>query len=212
MILRISWQRILISGLLLAPSAWPAQNAAVTSDDAGQQSAAEQKSSITVHVYKTGLFSAFAHNHIIVAPIAQSTTDAKRLAAEILVHSKEMRVTDPGDSDSTRSEIQATMLGPKVLDAEKFPEIHFKSSKIEPLRIEPLKAEPPDTQHYRVTGLLELHGTSKEISFEVTHSPGRYHGSTKLKQTEFGIQPVSIGGGAVKVKDQIDLDFDVFEN
>jgi polyisoprenoid-binding protein YceI len=92
------------------------------------------------------------------------------------------------------------MLGPKVLDAQKYPEIRFKSSRIE-------QTAP---RHYRVTGTLELHGTQKELSFEVTGAPEHYHGATKLKQSDFGIQPISLFGGSVKVKDELELEFDIY--
>jgi polyisoprenoid-binding protein YceI len=36
-----------------------------------------------------------------------------------------------------------------------------------------------------------------------------FTGSTKLKQTDFGITPVSVGGGTVKVKDELKLDFQI---
>ena len=39
---------------------------------------------------------------------------------------------------------------------------------------------------------------------------GHYRGSAKLRQTEFGITPVTIGGGAIKVKDEIRIEFDIF--
>jgi hypothetical protein len=161
---------------------------------------APHDSTITIHVSKSGLFSGFAHNHIVVAPIAKTVLDPQHMVAEIVVHTKDMKVTDPGDSDSTRLEIQTTMLGPKVLDAGKFPEIRFKSSRI----------EQTSPQHYRVVGNLDLHGVSKEISFDVSGGPGRYQGSAKLKQTDFGIEPVSMGGGTVKVKDVLDIEFDVY--
>lgn len=162
--------------------------------------AAPQKSTITVHVYKGGLFSAFAHNHLIKASISKQTLDPKSMTAEIFVSAKEMKVIDPEASESTRAEIQRDMLGPKVLDTDKYPQIHFKSNRIE-------QSSPG---HFRVTGTLELHGAGKEISFDVSGGPDHYHGSTKFKQTEFGIQPISIGGGTVKVKDQIDIEFDIY--
>ena len=179
--------------LALAAALVPVQAASPTAPS-------NQGSSITVHVYKSGLFSAFAHNHVIFAPINKQAVDAKNMSVEIVVLTKEMQVTDPEASDSTRAEIQTTMLGPKVLDTDKYPQVHFKSSHV----------DKTDAGRYRVSGTLELHGTSKEISFEVSGAPDHYHGSTKLKQTEFGIQPVSIGGGTVKVKDQIEIDFDVY--
>jgi hypothetical protein len=57
---------------------------------------------------------------------------------------------------------------------------------------------------------LQLHGASRELSFDVTGGPDHYQGKTKLKQTDFGIQPVSVAGGTVKVKDELELDFDVY--
>jgi polyisoprenoid-binding protein YceI len=177
----------LLTGLTLAAHA---QNAALKA----------QQSTITVHVFKSGLFSAFAHNHIVVAPVSHAAIDPAHLTAEITVVTREMKVTDPDVSDKDRAEIQSTMLGPKVLDQEKYPEIRFKSSGI--------KQTSP--QHYQVTGTLELHGTKKEITFEVTGGPEHFRGTTKLKQSDFGIKPISLGGGSVKVKDLLELEFDIY--
>jgi len=173
-----------------------------------------QQSSITIKAFKSGLFSGFAHNHVVVAPIARVAVDPSRMTAEITVVTKEMKVTDPGVSEKDRAEIQSTMLGPKVLDQEKYPEIHFKSSRI-------VESSP---QHYRVTGMLELHGATKELSFEVSGAAqpgssagaagngnvGHYRGQTRLKQSDFGIKPISLFGGSVKVKDELELEFDVY--
>ncbi len=162
--------------------------------------AAPRQSAITIKVFKSGLFSGFAHDHVILAPIARAEIDPQRLSAEITVITKEMKVTDPEVSDKDRAEIQSTMLGPKVLDTERFPEIHFKSTRI----------EQTSPQHYRVTGTLELHGTKQEIALDVVDSGDHYHGTTRLKQSDFGIKPISLFGGSVKVKDQLELEFDVY--
>jgi hypothetical protein len=159
-----------------------------------------RQSAITIHVFKAGLFSALAHNHVVVAPVSRAVIDPAGLKAEIAVITREMKVADPEVSDKDRAEIQSTMLGPKVLDAATYPEIRFRSSRIE-------QASP---QHYRVAGTLELHGTSKELSFEVAGGPEHYHGATRLKQSEFGIKPISLFGGSVKVKDELELEFDVY--
>ena len=159
-----------------------------------------QESSVTIHVFKAGLFSGFAHNHVVLAPIGGASMDPEGLKAEVSFATKDMKVVDPEVSDKDRTEIQSTMLGPKVLDANKYPEIRFKSSRI----------EQTSPQHYRVTGTLELHGTNKELSFEITGTPEHYHGVTKLKQTDYGIQPISLFGGSVKVKDELELELDVY--
>lgn len=175
--------------LLLAPALSQAQ---------AQPSARE--STITIHVHKSGLLSVAGHNHTVVAPVGKATIDTQGMTAEIVVLAKEMKVTDTDVSDKDRAKIQADMLGPKVLNAEKFPQIRFKS----------LEIKPAGAGHLRVTGMLELHGVSKQITLEITGGGDHYQGKTKLKQSDFGIEPFSAGGGTVKVKDELDLDFDIY--
>jgi polyisoprenoid-binding protein YceI len=172
--------------LILCPAAKPQPNA--------------PHSIITIHVRKSGLFSAFAHDHVITAPIARGTLDPKAMTIQVTVAAKQMKVADPDVSEKDRAEIQSTMLSPKVLDPEKYPEIRFTSSRIE-------RTSP---EHYLVTGKLELHGASRELSFPVSGGPDRYQGKTKVKQTDFGIKPVSIAGGSVKVKDEIEIEFAIY--
>jgi len=160
---------------------------------------AVQHSSLTIRVGKTGLFSGFGHEHTVVAPIASGKVDAKALAVQIIVLSKQLKVTDTDTPPKDLAEIQETMLGPTVLDSDKYPEIRFQSSRVEPAG-----------DGYFVIGTLNLHGTSHELTFHVKGTPGHYHGKTKLKQTDFGIHPVSAGGGTVKVKDELEIEFDVF--
>jgi hypothetical protein len=38
---------------------------------------------------------------------------------------------------------------------------------------------------------------------------GKYLGSVTLKQTDYGITPVKIGGGAVRVKDEIIIELSI---
>jgi hypothetical protein len=38
---------------------------------------------------------------------------------------------------------------------------------------------------------------------------GHYHGTAQLKQKDFGITPISLGGGTVKVKNELRVEFDV---
>jgi polyisoprenoid-binding protein YceI len=163
--------------------------------------AAKRQSTITIHVGKSGLFSGFGHNHVISAPIEHPMIDSKSKTASITVLTKELKVVDPDASEKDRGEIQATMLGPKVLDAEKYPQIRFTSTRI----------EQTGPGRFQVVGKLELHGISKEVQFPVSVAAGHYTGKTKLKQTDFGIQPVAVAGGTVKVKDEVELEFDVYE-
>ena len=58
-----------------------------------------------------------------------------------------------------------------------------------------------------VHGDLELHGQIRSIAVSVARENGRYTGSTTLRQSDFAITPISIAGGAVKVKDEIAVEF-----
>jgi polyisoprenoid-binding protein YceI len=157
------------------------------------------RSSITVKVEKTGLFSAFAHNHTIQAPIASGKLDTEKRTATLTFNTKEMKVLDEGVKDSERADIDQTMKSDKVLDVQRFPEIRFVSTSI----------LPQDGSHFQVRGDLTVHGTTRPVELPITFSKDRYTGSVKLKQTDFGIAPVSIAGGTVKVKDVIEIVFDI---
>jgi polyisoprenoid-binding protein YceI len=167
----------------------------------GRAQAAGHQSTVTIHVGKAGLFSGFGHTHTVLAPVERAEIDPEKMAATIMVSTKKMRVVDKDISEKDRAEIQADMLGPKVLDAHQFPQIVFRSSRIE-------SAGP---HQYRVAGTLELHGVRKELSFHVAGGPEHFTGTTRLKQTDFGIQPFSAGGGTVKVKNELELEFDIWK-
>ena len=157
-------------------------------------------STITVRVNKTGFFSAFAHNHEIQAPIQSGEVkESDTPSVELHVDARKMNVLDPEASQDTRAKIQETMLGPQVLDAEHFPDIRFQSTRVE--------GKGPD--HWIVLGTLALHGKDRPIAVEVTLKDERYRGSATFKQTDFGITPVTVAGGTVKVKDEVKVDFDI---
>jgi hypothetical protein len=43
----------------------------------------------------------------------------------------------------------------------------------------------------------------------VAEKAGHYVGSALIKLTEFGIKPVKVAGGTVKVKDEVRIEFDI---
>lgn len=156
-------------------------------------------SSLKVRVSKSGFFSAFAHNHEIEAPIESGeVTESGSPSVKLRVNARKMSVLDPEASAETRAQIQKTMLGPQVLDTEHFPEIHFQSTEV----------EAKGTDHWLVHGTLDLHGQSHAVVVDVNlKDDGVYRGTASLKQTEFGIKPVTVAGGTVKVKDEIKVEF-----
>jgi polyisoprenoid-binding protein YceI len=158
-----------------------------------------ERSRMTVYVAKAGLFSAFGHNHEIRAPIAQGSVDETSRSVEFVAEASRLTVLDPDLEPAKRAEVQQTMLGPKVLDVAQFPQIRFRSRTVEPV------AE----NRWRVNGELTLHGQTRPFTLEVQSDKGRYYGSVRLRQRDFGITPVSVGGGTVKVKDEVRIEFEV---
>lgn len=158
-----------------------------------------KQSKITVYAYKTGLFSFAAHDHVIDVPIARGTLDEQAKTIEFAVKTSSLQVLDPNESEKNRKEIRATMLGPKLLEADRFPEITFRSTSV----------KQTDANTAAVEGVLTVHGVSRPVALTVTRDGKFYVGSAKMKQTDYGLTPVTVAGGAVKVKDEIKVEFRV---
>ena len=78
-----------------------------------------QKSTLTIHVGKTGVFSALGHEHEVRALIHSGTGDTgAHPAVEVHAHARELRVIGKDEPEKDRPEVQKTMLGPEVLDSE----------------------------------------------------------------------------------------------
>jgi hypothetical protein len=170
------------------------------SADAQSRPVDASSSTLTVLVYKSGLFSAFADDHVIRAPIAAgSISEESPLGVQISVRPDEFVVLDPGLSPEKRADVRARMLGPDVLDSARYPEIAFASTAV----------EPAGGDRWSVVGMLTIHGQARAVTFVVTRQAGRYRGTVPLKQSDFGIKPISIVGGTVKVKDELKVEFDV---
>lgn len=158
-----------------------------------------ERSTITIHVGKAGLLSAAGHEHWVSAPIAAGVVNETSPRVEFTVETAKMRVKpDPKVDDKTYAQIQKDM-ETMTLDTEHYRDIKFQSSQVE-----------KNGDGWRVTGTLALHGVSKPVTVAVTRDAGAYTGKTLLKQTDFGIKPISVGGGAIKVKNEIDIEFRIF--
>src|ERR1700720_700679 len=157
-----------------------------------------QKSTLTIHVGKTGAFSGLGHEHEVRAPIQSGTADTgSHLTVEIHVDARALRVIDKDDSEKDRAEVQKTMLGPEVLDSERHQEIVFKSTG----------AESAGEGRWTLRGNLTLHGQTHPVTVQVTLKDGHYTGETTVKQTDFGIKPP--GKTGVRAKDEVVIRFDV---
>jgi polyisoprenoid-binding protein YceI len=157
-----------------------------------------QKSTLTIHVGKTGAFSGLGHEHEVRAPIQSGAADTgSHSSVEIHVEARALRVVDKDASEKERAEVQKMMLGPEVLDSERHQEIVFKSTG----------AEGAGEGRWTLRGNLTLHGQTHPVTVQVTLKDGRYTGEATVKQTDFGIKPP--GKAGVRAKDEIRIEFDV---
>jgi polyisoprenoid-binding protein YceI len=157
-------------------------------------------SRITVSVFKEGIFAFAADNHAVNAPIASGSFNDDSKAVDVRIDATKMQVLDPNMPADRRDKVQANMIGPAVLDAVHYTLIEFRSTTI----------ATTDGNNFTVTGELTLHGQTHPITFAVTRVDAtHFHGTTTVRQTVFGITPIRIAGGTVRVKDDVKVDFDI---
>jgi polyisoprenoid-binding protein YceI len=89
------------------------------------------------------------------------------------------------------------MLGPEVLDSERFKDIVFKSTS----------AKPAGDGKWSLHGNLTLRGKTRPLTFQVTLKDNLYAGEAIVRQTEFGIKPP--GKAGVRAKDEVRIAFQV---
>jgi polyisoprenoid-binding protein YceI len=104
---------------------------------------------------------------------------------------------DKDGSDKDRAEVQATMLGPEVLDSDQHHEIVFKSTA----------ADSAGEGRWTLHGNLTLRGQTHPVTVQVSLKDGHFTGESAIKLTDFGIKPP--GKAGIRAKDEVTIRFDV---
>jgi polyisoprenoid-binding protein YceI len=192
----------IISTLFLATSWAQAPTPAVYNIDAA-------KSRIELAVFRGGLFKVAGHDHSIEArnfsgEVRFDSLKVDDSSVRLSIESGSLIVLDPGAPEKEREEVQATMLGPQVLNILEFPEIQFSSTRISRVS--------ENGEDFTLVGKLFLHGVEKEIAVPV-HVHREQHllrasGTATIAQTDFGIKPIKIGLGIIRVEDKVQVKFE----
>jgi len=164
-----------------------------------------------IHAGATGLFGAFAHDHLIEAQTVIGcamidSKDSSHSSIKLDFPAASIQVMmDPKASAKDRTEIQKTMQT-DVLRISEFPRETFESTVIE---------RTDDFGHLRVHGNLTIRGKTQTvvIALRLTRLvDGTYRaaGEYKFNQTSFGIEPVQFAGGTIKVNDELQVEFELF--
>jgi polyisoprenoid-binding protein YceI len=167
------------------------------------------QSSVVVHVGKAGLFSFAGHEHVVRAPrlhgeILAAADDLSRSRVTLTFETAALRVEEKGEPAGDAPKVQEAMLGPRVLDASRFPTVTFRSRTVTG------KTAAQGAYGLEITGDLSLHGVTRSVVLplrvEVSGDALRASGHLVLRQTEYGITPVTVAG-VVKVKDELTIDY-----
>src|SRR5215471_16763012 len=168
-----------------------------------------QTSRALIDVGKTGAFSFAGHTHEVEAPLSSGVVhlDPDALArsdVRLEFNAASMRVTGKGDPPGDVPKVTEAMLGPQVLDVKQYPSITFESTAVTATGTLP-------SLTLSVAGKLTIRSTTKpvtaSVAMKVDGATLTATGRFTIKQTDFGIRPISAGGGAVKVKDELTIAF-----
>lgn len=169
-----------------------------------------KRSRFTVQAFATGILSAMGHNPTIGIRgfSGEVTFDSDAMEANglrLIIQSASLEVQDD-ISERDRREMDKMMKG-DVLEVSKFPQIKFEATLISITRL------GDALYSATVSGNLSFHGVTRSQSVPVRiTSLGemiRASGDFTLKQSDYKIKPVSVAGGALKLKDELRFSFEM---
>lgn len=181
----------------------------------------QDSSLVQIRVYKEGRLSVFGDNHIISTSDLSGDLKLDRQSIEqskisIEIPTRSLVVNDPRLRAAAEPEFNSrvsafnqritrkSMLGSRVLDAEKYPKIAITVEKI--------------PQNLDGIGELEveLRGTKQKeqarMAVNLTGNRFTATGRVLLSQKRYGIRPFSILFGGIRVRNVLRLDFEITAN
>ncbi len=161
---------------------------------------------LLVKTTRTGLGAKAGHDLTIEvtrwhgrATVDAATPANSSVAVEVEVDSLEVREGTGGVkplTDADRAEIKKT-LG-KVLHTAQHPTITFQSRQVE-----------GSAGSFTVDGELTVMGVTQSIMVQGRVTDGRVVGGATVAQSQWGIRPYSAFFGALKLSDEVKIDFDI---
>ena len=168
------------------------------------------RSKALIDVGKAGAFSFAGHTHEVDAPLTSGTIhfDADAISKSdirLQFNAAAMKVTGKDEPPDDVPKVTQAMLGEQVLDVKKYPSIVFESTVVS-------GRGTATAVDLLVTGNLTIRGTTKPVrstvSAKIDGDTLTATGKFTIKQTDFGIKPISVGG-VVKVKDELTINFTI---
>ena len=178
---------------------------------AGTYSLNGNSGKVSAYTFKSGLLSKLAHDLLIDVTdftvnidVPEDGFTSGSLGLEIQASSLKVvcAMKDGARQPDTLKEkdiadIEADM-AKKVLHPDKYPTANFSSKSIQ-----------EKEGGYHISGELSLHGVTKTVDFDIDTSGGGLKGRFTIIQTDYKIKPFKAMMGTLKIKDEMDIGFDL---
>jgi hypothetical protein len=167
-------------------------------------------------VYKGGALARAGHNHIVASHSltgvvrvpddpTRATFDIHMPVNELVVDEDDLRAKEgpdfpPGVPADAKEGTKRNMLGASLLEAERYPEIVLQSEAIQ---------QGPEGLQAQVRVIVRDRASSVivPVKYEIQGEDLRVSGELALEQTDIGLTPFSLFGGALKVLDEMKIRF-----
>ena len=160
---------------------------------------------VTIEVHRAGMLSGLGHDHVVASRDVAGYVSVSTGVSDLYVPLNSLVVDDPGlrtaagmNTQPSQKDIAGTRRNmlTRTLDAAHFP---FALIHI---------ARKDDS---RLKVAITLHGITRNYAvdarFENVTGGISVAGSMSFRQSDFGITPLAVLGGALKVQDRVDLRF-----
>ena len=167
-------------------------------------------SRFTVQAFATGILSAMGHNPRIGIRTFSGEVDFDAEAAQAGGFRLSMKANSLGVlddiSDKDRRDIEK-MMNEQILEPSKYPDIVYEAPTVTIARLE------GSLYSATLAGTLSFHGVTRNqpvsARIAVFDEMMRASGEFSLNQSAYGIKPISVAGGALKVKDELKFSFEM---
>jgi hypothetical protein len=177
------------------------------------------RSVVTMLVRRSGPLARLGHNHVITSAQESGRAwlgpDPRESGFEIRLPVVAFVVDDPGARLAAGAEFPGelpaearegtyrNMLRAEVLDGAGHPEVVVRAGRVSGTWQQPV-----------VVARITLRGATREIEVPVELQRDAQSmlakGALRIRQSDFGITPFSVGGGAIQVADEVDVRFEIY--
>jgi len=167
------------------------------------------QSLVTIVVRRGGSLARLGHDHVVAAHDvagfvlpAEGRADLWLQLDRLAVDEPKLRAEAGFDTQPSESDIEGTRhnMLERVLEAERYPFVL-------------LRVKSADAAAGRISAAITLHGVTRDVQIPARIEQGgdgiAASGRFELKQTDFGITPLSVLGGAIQVQDRMELGFSI---